>query len=36
MAHEHDDEHECGKCGQTFQTEEDLETHAKDAHDVEI
>lgn len=38
MSHNHDhdreDEHECGKCGQTFDTEEDLQTHAREEHDM--
>lgn len=38
MAHDHDHAsgHECGKCGQTFSTEEELKTHALEAHDVEL
>lgn len=38
MAHDHDqddDAHECGKCGQTFDTEEDLKNHAREEHDVD-
>lgn len=27
--------HECGKCGQTFDTEEDLKIHAKEDHDMD-
>lgn len=38
MSHDHDAEgaHECGKCGQTFDTEEDLEEHAREEHDMEM
>lgn len=36
MAHDHDDGHECGQCGQTFDTEEELKIHANDAHDMEL
>lgn len=32
MAHDHG--HECGKCGQTFDTEEELQIHAREEHDV--
>ena len=34
--HDHDGEHECGKCGQTFDTEEELKIHAKETHDIEM
>lgn len=39
MAHDHDDhehEHECGKCGQTFETEADMKAHARDEHDMDV
>ncbi|MFB6137932.1 MAG: C2H2-type zinc finger protein [Halobacteriaceae archaeon] len=36
MSHDHDDAHECGKCGQTFDTESDLKDHARDAHDMDV
>lgn len=36
MSHEHDDTYECGKCGQTFETERDMKDHAKDEHDVDV
>ena len=36
MAHDHDHEHECGKCGQTFDTEDELQIHARDEHDIDI
>jgi len=32
MAHDH--EHECGKCGATFDTEEELQEHAREEHDM--
>lgn len=32
MADDH--EHECGKCGQTFDTEEELQIHAREEHDM--
>lgn len=34
MAHDHsqDDEHTCGKCGQTFEAEEELKIHAQQEH----
>lgn len=34
--HDHETDHECGMCGQTFDTEEDLKLHAEEAHDVEL
>jgi len=34
MAQDHD--HECGKCGQTFETEEDLHDHAREEHDMDV
>lgn len=38
--HDHDngDEgaHECGKCGQTFDTEEELTIHASEEHDMDV
>lgn len=34
MAHDHEGEHECGACGQTFETEEDLKIHGKEEHDM--
>ncbi len=30
----HDDE--CGKCGQTFDTEEALTTHTREEHDMDV
>jgi len=38
MAHDHDDEHdhECGKCGQTFETEADMKEHAREEHDMDV
>lgn len=27
-----DNEHECGKCGETFASEEELQSHARDKH----
>lgn len=30
--HDHDEEFECGKCGATFDTEEELQTHASEEH----
>lgn len=37
MASDHDDdEHACGKCGGTFDTEEELLDHARDEHDMEV
>lgn len=30
------DEHECGLCGQSFDTEEDLQEHAKEEHEKEM
>lgn len=36
MAHDSDDGHECGKCGQTFDTEAKLEIHAEEAHGIEL
>lgn len=36
MSHEDKDEHECGKCGQTFDTEEELTTHAREEHDMDV
>ena len=35
MAHNHGDGHECGKCGQTFDTESELKIHANEAHDMD-
>lgn len=35
MAHDHDESHECGLCGQAFDTEDDLKAHAAEAHDIE-
>ena len=34
MSHEHDHEHKCDKCGQTFETEEELTIHAREEHDM--
>jgi hypothetical protein len=34
--HDHDDAHECGKCGQTFETEDQLQEHAKEEHGMDI
>lgn len=34
MAHGHDEEHECGLCGQTFDTEEELQIHAEKEHEM--
>lgn len=31
-----EDEHECGKCGQAFDTEEELKIHARDEHDMDV
>lgn len=37
MAHDHDDDsHECGKCGQSFDTEEELHDHAREEHDMDV
>lgn len=44
MAHDHDDDHDhdhdhdhtCGKCGGTFDTEEDLKVHAREEHDMDV
>jgi hypothetical protein len=38
MPHNHGDdhEHECGKCGQTFDTEVALKDHASDQHGMDI
>lgn len=36
MAHDHDDEHECDKCGQSFDTEEKLQIHAEEEHDMDV
>lgn len=33
---DHDHEHECGKSGGTFETKDELETHAKEKHDVDV
>lgn len=34
--HDHDDgDHECGKCGQSFDNEEDLNTHMNEEHDMD-
>ena len=30
------DEHECGMCGQTFDSEEELVQHAEEEHDKEM
>lgn len=35
MAHDHTDEYECD-CGQTFDTEEELKTHAREEHDADV
>lgn len=32
--HDHDEEFECGKCGTTFATEAELQTHATEEHDL--
>ena len=32
MGHDHAESHECGKCGQTFETEAELMTHAEETH----
>lgn len=34
MAHSHENAHECEMCGQTFDTEEELQNHAREKHDV--
>lgn len=34
MAHDHDEEHECGLCGQTFDTETELQIHAEEEHEM--
>lgn len=34
--HDHDEAHECGKCGQTFDTEDDLKSHAREEHDMDV
>lgn len=38
MAHDHEDEseHECGKCGQIFETDVELKSHAKEEHDMDV
>lgn len=44
MAHDHDHDHdhdhadapECGKCGQSFDTEENLKIHAREEHDMDV
>lgn len=38
MAHNHDEdhEHECGKCGQIFETEGALKEHASEEHGMDI
>lgn len=33
---DHDHEHECGQCGGTFDTEDELLTHAKEEHDMDV
>jgi len=30
--HDHDGEHECGKCGMAFDTEDELQTHVEEEH----
>lgn len=34
--HEHEEEHKCGKCGATFDTEDQFKTHAKEEHGMEM
>lgn len=34
MADDH--EHEWGKCGQSFNTEEELEIYAREEHDMDV
>jgi 5-methylcytosine-specific restriction endonuclease McrA len=35
MAQDHDHGHECGKCGQTFDSEDDLKIHAREEHGMD-
>jgi uncharacterized C2H2 Zn-finger protein len=40
MAHDHDHDeesaHECGKCGQSFESEDALMEHAQESHDMDV